>query len=241
VLGLLHVGKTGAMPDDLTVSQANASQLATLAEAERRTAEDVLRDALARYVAQRHAGRTHVDQLNAGAGRGSRQDARQSREAAGGDDDPGSGRVRSGVIAFVLDNSVAMRWCFDAGADAHADAVQRLLETGRGAAIVPALWYYEASSVLVRALRMATPTPVRVAEHLEDFAAMNIELDAASGQRVPTHVHPPAVAHRLTSYDAAYLELALRRGLAPATLDAQLVRACRDAGADLLDPVAAAR
>jgi predicted nucleic acid-binding protein len=39
------------------------------------------------------------------------------------------------------------------------------------------------------------------------------------------------LAHRLTSYDAAYLEVALRRGLPLATLDDDLIRASRAAAA----------
>jgi predicted nucleic acid-binding protein len=43
-----------------------------------------------------------------------------------------------------------------------------------------------------------------------------------------------ALSHRLTSYDAAYLELALRRGLSLATLDDELIRAARTAGISIL-------
>lgn len=73
------------------------------------------------------------------------------------------------------------------------------------------------------------------------LARLPIEIDSESGQRVLTDVHPLAIAHRLTSYDAAYLELALRRSLPLATLDADLLRACRNAGVAPLDPFAAVR
>jgi predicted nucleic acid-binding protein len=49
-----------------------------------------------------------------------------------------------------------------------------------------------------------------------------------------TDVHRVALAHRRTSYDAAYLELALRRNLPLATLDADLIRACKTASLTVL-------
>jgi len=53
--------------------------------------------------------------------------------------------------------------------------------------------------------------------------------------RILTDVHRLAVTYRLTSYDAAYLELALRRKLPLATLDEDLVRACKMAGVDVIE------
>jgi predicted nucleic acid-binding protein len=43
-----------------------------------------------------------------------------------------------------------------------------------------------------------------------------------------------ALAYRLTSYDAAYLELAIRLQLPLATLDTELIRACKTAGVAVL-------
>jgi hypothetical protein len=56
------------------------------------------------------------------------------------------------VTAFILDNSVTMRWCFDAGTHEYADNILRLLTSGKGSAFVPVLWRYEVSAVLARAL-----------------------------------------------------------------------------------------
>ena len=55
------------------------------------------------------------------------------------------------MSAFVLDNSVTMRWCFDSSAHAYADQVLGQLETRRSAAFVPVLWRYEVSAVVARA------------------------------------------------------------------------------------------
>ena len=47
----------------------------------------------------------------------------------------------------MLDNSVAMRWCFESSAHPYADTILNRLATGE-MAIVPVLWFYEASAVL---------------------------------------------------------------------------------------------
>jgi predicted nucleic acid-binding protein len=137
------------------------------------------------------------------------------------------------VTDFVLDNSVTMRWCFDSGNHAYADAVLQQLESASGAAFVPVLWSYEVSSVLARAEIRALLSAQKVGDFLKSLAALDIRTDDESARRVLPDVHRLAVQYRLTSYDAAYLELALRRGLPVATLDAELQEACKAAGVAL--------
>jgi predicted nucleic acid-binding protein len=134
------------------------------------------------------------------------------------------------VSGFVLDNSVAMRWCFDSGAHAYADQILERLETGKDTAFVPLMWRYEVSAVLARAELKGLLTARKAAEFLEDLAALPITVDTESASRVLTDVHRLAIQYRLTSYDAAYLELALRRTLPLATLDEELLVACKAAG-----------
>jgi predicted nucleic acid-binding protein len=138
------------------------------------------------------------------------------------------------VSGFVLDNSVTMRWCFDAGAHAYADQVLEQLETQRGTAYVPVLWRYEVSAVLVRAEIRGVLAASKAAEFLNRLAALDIRIDVENAARVLTDVRGLAIRHRLTSYDAAYLELALRRNLPMATLDEELLAACKAAGVTCL-------
>jgi predicted nucleic acid-binding protein len=138
------------------------------------------------------------------------------------------------VTAFVLDNSIAMRWCFDTGAHACADRVLKQLEATGGEAVVPILWRYEVSSVLARAQNSGMLTSQRVAEFLEDLQALNIIIDTESSNRILTDVHQLAVTYHLTTYDAAYLELALRRDIPLATLDTELRQASLAAGLTIL-------
>ena len=58
-------------------------------------------------------------------------------------------------MTFVLDNSVAMRRCFESAAHPYADSILQILATGDDA-IVPVLWFYEASAVLARAQNRGT-------------------------------------------------------------------------------------
>jgi predicted nucleic acid-binding protein len=44
------------------------------------------------------------------------------------------------------------------------------------------------------------------------------------------------IAHRLSAYDASYLELAMRRGIPIATQDERLFRAASAAGIEILQP-----
>lgn len=127
-----------------------------------------------------------------------------------------------------------MRWCFDSGAHAYADKVLDQLETRRCVALVPILWRYEVSAVLARAQVKAMFPAEKIAEFLWSLAALDIRVDDDSAGRVLTDVHRLAVHYRLTSYDAAYLEVAQRRNLPLATLDHELRAAAAAAGVTVL-------
>lgn len=127
-----------------------------------------------------------------------------------------------------------MRWCFDGGANDYADDILQQLETEARAAFVPILWRYEVSAVLARAQIRDLLTARKAIEFLEDLDALSITVDLDGARRILTDVHHIALRYRLTSYDASYLELALRRDLPLATLDAELREACRAAGVTVL-------
>jgi predicted nucleic acid-binding protein len=127
-----------------------------------------------------------------------------------------------------------MRWCFDSGSHAYADNVLEMLVAGADEALVPALWRYEVSAVLARAQKTGILTGERVADFLDNLEVLNIVVDFDGVDRILTDVHRLAVSYGLTSYDAAYLELALRGTLPLATLDEELRTACRAAGVSVL-------
>ena len=135
-------------------------------------------------------------------------------------------------MSFVLDNSVALAWCFE---DEQTAAIMALLdrvtETG---AVAPQLWPIEALNGLLVAEqrgRIAAPLRARLAGFLQ---ALPITIDDATAERVWQATAPLAERYRLTAYDATYLELALRLALPLATTDAALVVAAREAGAEVV-------
>jgi len=138
------------------------------------------------------------------------------------------------VTDFVLDDSVTMRWCFDAGSHAYADSVLAQLEADEGTAFVPIMWRYEVSAVLARAEIKGFLPAHKAPAFIENLAALPIEVDPESASRILTDVHQLAIQYCLSSYDAAYLELALRRNLPLATLDEELREACKAAGVAVL-------
>ena len=138
------------------------------------------------------------------------------------------------MTAFVLDNSVTMRWCFDAGEHERADGFLATLSGSGGNAFVPVIWRYEVSAVLVRAQNSGILAPAKARDFLHLLGDLPITVDDESGGRILSDVHSLAVAYRLTTYDAAYLELALRRRPPLATFDVELVTACRKAGVAVL-------
>jgi predicted nucleic acid-binding protein len=82
--------------------------------------------------------------------------------------------------------------------------------------------------VLAAAQNKGTIPAHEVALFLQDLEGLPIRVDPESSRRIFSDVHQLAVTYRLTSY--AYLELALRRALPLATLDNELIAACRKVG-----------
>lgn len=139
------------------------------------------------------------------------------------------------MTAFVLDNSVTMRWCFEETSTPYSEAVLDQMLVGHQAH-VPVLWLYEVISVLARSERTGSITPEKAHGFLEDMRSLDIVIDEDSTSYVFGDVHRLAVDCRLSGYDAAYLELAIRKGAPLATLDEDLIKAARAAGVGLLPP-----
>ncbi len=125
-------------------------------------------------------------------------------------------------MPFVLDATVAASWAFDDEANAKADAA--ILRARAEEIVVPALWYFEVRNTLVVNERRGRITPVAAGAFLRTLSLLRIIVDRLPGE---VRLLDFARRHRLTVYDAAYLELAYRTGLDLATLDAALVKAAQ--------------
>ena len=131
-------------------------------------------------------------------------------------------------MSFVLDNSVALSWCFeDEQTPAIMALLDRLTESG---ATAPQLWPLEALNGLLAAERRGRIDAAR-RQLLSGFLQeLPIAIDDETATRGWTATAPLAGQHRLTAYDAAYLELALRLRLPLATRDGPLMQAAQQAG-----------
>ena len=118
--------------------------------------------------------------------------------------------------------------------EAPADAFR--LDEVRAVAVVPSLWAYEVGNVLLLGERRKRSNAVETSRWVAMLMALPIELDAAAPRQVLDAVLPVARSHDLTVYDAAYLELALRRGLRLASLDDKLLVAAQAAGVSRFIP-----
>jgi predicted nucleic acid-binding protein len=124
-------------------------------------------------------------------------------------------------MPFVVDASVAIAWAFN---ERHATAAHARVRIRAEQAIVPALWWYELRNVLVLGERRGRLTERDTARFLRDISRLAVTMDSSPDE---TQVLTLARRHRLTVYDAAYLELAAREALPLATLDAQLATAAQ--------------
>ena len=98
---------------------------------------------------------------------------------------------------------------------------------------VPALWWYEITNVLIIAERRKRVTPADVAKIISLYTQLNLETDTLSGTRYSGRLCEIAKTGHLTAYDAAYLELAMRKDAALATLDKKLAKAANLSGVNL--------
>jgi predicted nucleic acid-binding protein len=133
---------------------------------------------------------------------------------------------------LVLDVSLSCAWCFADEANAEAWAILERLQTQR--AHVPALWLWETANVLVQAKRRGRISPAAIRTYLGLLEGLPISVDQPSTASAWHDTLALARSHRLTSYDAAYLELALRRSLPLASRDQALQAAARAEGVPLL-------
>jgi predicted nucleic acid-binding protein len=135
-------------------------------------------------------------------------------------------------MSLVLDSSVTLAWIYSDESTLPMKSVfERVTSTG---AWVPGLWRLEVANVLEMAVRRGKVPSYFRDITLADLALLEIRTDPDTNQHAWGATTQLAKRHRLTAYDAAYLELALRRGLPLATLDEELRAAGAAEGVELL-------
>lgn len=135
-------------------------------------------------------------------------------------------------MSFILDASIALAWCF---ADEATEETTVLLERlNQESAFVPELWTLEMGNILISAERRKRISYAKITEFLTLLQHLNIKVDNETSIRGFREILSLAHSENLTTYDAAYLELAMRLGLPLATKDIQLAKAAKRSGVELV-------
>lgn len=136
------------------------------------------------------------------------------------------------MAALVIDASLAVSWSIDE--EITAERQQLLDAVDRHGAVVPAIWPLEVANGLMVASRRTRISEAAIARTLVELEHLPVHVDTQTGHHAWRRTVALGLAHRLTAYDAAYLELAIRLGLPLATLDVALARAARHEGVTVL-------
>lgn len=135
-------------------------------------------------------------------------------------------------MTFVLDASVTLTWFYSDERTAATDGL--LTRATSEGAWVPGLWAIEVANAFQQGVRRGRLTLGQCDAILGSLASVPVAIDPDTNLHAWTATLGLSTRHRLTVYDACYLELALRRGLPLATLDAELRAAADVEGVALL-------
>ena len=140
----------------------------------------------------------------------------------------------------MLDASATLPWCFRDEETEYTRALQE--ELADGEVLVPAIWPFEIVNALVMAERRGRIAVTDIERFIGDVETMRIAVDGGGASRAFHEVRSLARRHggsKLTAYDAAYLDLALRESIPLATLDSDLIQAAMAEGVSVFQPGAA--
>lgn len=131
-------------------------------------------------------------------------------------------------MEIVVDASLGLTWCLHD--EEHPGAAQLLEECYRSPMHIPQHWALEVSNGLVMAMKRGRITESEIYEALALLTVFDFIPDAFTASAAKSTALALAIRHKLTLYDAAYLELALRLGHPLATLDQKLAKAAEEEG-----------
>jgi predicted nucleic acid-binding protein len=136
--------------------------------------------------------------------------------------------------ALVIDGSTTIGFLLKDEQGASPLKALQAIENGV-ATFVPAHWSVEVANGLIMAERRKRASQADVTEALALIAALPVECDDETKQRAVSDTAALARQYGLTIYDAAYLELAMRRGASLASTDAALCKAAKAAGVSIFN------
>jgi predicted nucleic acid-binding protein len=136
---------------------------------------------------------------------------------------------------LVLDASMALSWLLPDEASDAAIAVQSYLAKADGV-WVAAHWRLEVANSLCMAERRKRLDAAGIAQAVALFTQLPVVVDPETNEHASAETLSLARQHTLSVYDAAYLELALRRGAALASFEGPLRLVAKKLGVALLPP-----
>ena len=139
-------------------------------------------------------------------------------------------------MTMVIDASVAISWVSDDENDPLAEYARSLVVNNGGT--VPQLWFLELANILALRERKGRITSSQVSETIADLGSLKLVVDGEAGVHAFGSILTLAQRHRLSSDDATYLELAIRKSLPLATLDRALAAAAKLEGVPEVHPPA---
>jgi len=136
-------------------------------------------------------------------------------------------------MEWVIDSSIALAWVLP---DEQSDRARRFGYRlgGEERLWIPPLWWYEVSNALAICRRRGRASDSEVHAAFSRLGGLQLMTDTLLGREGMTRHYLLAGECGLTAYDAAYLELARRRGIGLATLDERLADAARASGVEVL-------
>jgi predicted nucleic acid-binding protein len=134
--------------------------------------------------------------------------------------------------SFVVDNSVVMSWCFKDETNQYADAVLDCLS--EATAFVPSIWPLEVVNVLLVAERKKRLSEADSVRFITLLSQLPIIVEHERPKRIMKDLLAFARSNNLSSYDASYLDLSMRKGISIATLDTRLIEAAKKTDVPIL-------
>ncbi len=139
-------------------------------------------------------------------------------------------------MKIVLDASMALSWIFERPKKKEELCSSKVLTVLSDAEIyVPSLWHTEITNGLLMAEKRKIITEAQVIDYLYKISGLPIMTDETSASHRREMIMILAREHSLTTYDASYLDLALRHQAILATFDAPLAKAMKRAGGEVFE------
>ena len=127
--------------------------------------------------------------------------------------------------SFVVDNSVVMSWCFKDETNHYADVVLDRLSEAK--AFAPSIWPLEVANVLLVAERKKRLSKADSAHFIKLLSQLPIIVEHEQPKNIMTVLLTLARTNNLSSYDASYLFLSIKKGIPLATSDTRLMETAK--------------